>query len=204
MSIDYFLFVIVTTLIINVRGCRAVEGQISPPIWEYSYQYELFEKVLQETSDLKKGLERINDKLFGGQEVETPCPLFWVPGNGSCYHVQLGYQATWPEARSSCESINSNLAVIETEEENNLIQGIVSASGLAEDLAPLWIGGIMDKRERVWHWVGDVPITQTDWIQDTGGKEKGHQCLSWSMDGWFKESCKGKTHKFICENDRDD
>lgn len=190
--------VIIVILIKDLECASVVVRSIPPPVWEYSYQYELFEKILNETQELKDEMKYMSNRLFG---VDTKCPIFWVPANGSCYHVQLGYKANWPEAQGSCEKIGSHLAILDTEEENYFLKDIVRNSGFHEELEPLWIGGSKVEVHRPWQWVDDSEVSYHDWAADKEEKHKPYLCLSWALNGWSMKSCKGKSYKFICERD---
>ena len=191
------MFLLLTVFVLTAGTCTNEDSlQKHPPVWQYNYQFELFEKILQETADLKRELKEISARVLG---IENDCPTFWVQGNGSCYHLQLGYAADWYHAKTSCEQIGSHLLVLGSQEEGNLLREILESGKVGEDMLPMWIGGYKPEYSSDWKWVEDSELEDVPVTREERHRHKEHLCLSWNLKNLkFNNTCKRK-FRFICE-----
>ncbi|GFO24148.1 macrophage mannose receptor 1-like [Plakobranchus ocellatus] len=76
----------------------------------------------------EKHLQEDNDNLYttpkpvAGKFYE--CDKDWFPFENSCYYIQRGEQ-TWDEASASCKTMGSELASINSVEENNFVSSLL-------------------------------------------------------------------------------
>ncbi|XP_023023105.2 macrophage mannose receptor 1 [Leptinotarsa decemlineata] len=111
------------------------------------------------------------------------------------------YKASYSEAKEICSAMFMELAELESEEENNMLYGILSG----RETTPYWIGG---KREvnQIWKWSNGKPIKWFNWSKEDPDHKHfvyGAQwCLEVSVGGnalvWNHRNCCEK-RLFICE-----
>lgn len=176
-------------------GINAESTTDLPLMSECAYQNELFEKIMQETIILQKEIKGMSVRMFGDS---VNCPPFWFPGNGSCYHVQLGHVADWYEAQQSCESIGSHLVMLDTDEEIHELTEILQEAGGLESLLPVWIGARKLEHSRDWEGSDGSEIKAPS-FKNHRVRHRDILCLHWDLEQRLTpHGCKRKL-KFICE-----
>ncbi|XP_060563552.1 perlucin-like isoform X2 [Ruditapes philippinarum] len=123
-----------------------------------------------------------------------------------CYKV-AALEASWMEAKMYCRLLGSDLAIIDDEAEEIVVEGMLAklhGSHIDEDY---WIAGTDIINENSWRWMttdgSSVPITYTKWAagrpDNLGGNEN---CLAIhyhkGRTNWNDYICNA-LHSFICE-----
>ena len=122
------------------------------------------------------------------------------PSSGRRYRVvtDTGAQASWGDAHTDCLGDGAHLAVIDSDVENNYIQG-----QLGPDTT--WIGLHDMNSEGNFEWVTGTPRTYTNW-NDGEPNDAGwgaEDCAGMLTSGlWNDEDC-GTPHLYVCECDPD-
>ena len=129
--------------------------------------------------------------------------------NGSQY-ILFDISLPWHYAQEYCESIGGNLAVITSQEENAVIQELISKG----NKQGYWLGANDTETEGVWKWVTGETFSYTDWYADNpnnGGdhehyleirKDYGNQWNDDTLDKFQRAAL--VTEGFICEIDISD
>lgn len=143
--------------------------------------------------------------------VNASCPDEWQSIGVGCYQITPGEnKQTWENAKSICNSNGGYLATMETEEENKLLKGYVSALGSSD----YFIGGSDLEIEGTFKWdhSGDLvnlPSSDEfhDWYPpnqpDNGGAAGNQHCMIFygaKSHLWNDVSCT-YARFFICEID---
>ncbi|KAL4225698.1 Killer cell lectin-like receptor subfamily G [Mactra antiquata] len=170
-----------------------------PPVWEYTYQYELFEKNYKATLSLQSLISRLRNKL----EL-TKCPTHWMTGGDYCYRLSQYQKLDWYKSQEACERVDGHLAVIDSEEEGDLVTVLLTKYTKKENIKQnkVWIGGYWS--EEYWRWVtgsrlDNETITLEDINFDMSSKSESHKelCLSWK-EGVQNTTCDTNLH-YLCE-----
>ncbi|XP_021374576.1 perlucin-like [Mizuhopecten yessoensis] len=135
------------------------------------------------------------------------CPDGFVKHGGSCYHV-VRIKATWPESDVYCHAVGSDLATIETREEQHYLAGLLAANAGAYNPPQFWIGGNDIAEEGNWIWLkSKTPIGDQDysnWINgDVLPVTADENCLMITKGGrwqWEDNNCDDH-YFFVCEKD---
>uniref|UniRef100_A0A3B3SJF4 C-type lectin domain-containing protein n=1 Tax=Paramormyrops kingsleyae TaxID=1676925 RepID=A0A3B3SJF4_9TELE len=80
----------------------------------------------------------------------TPCPKGWNIFNDKCYY-QFRIKKNWEESKTYCSEHGGNLAVIESQEEQEFIKTFIKDGNS-------WIGLTDRKREGYWLWVNGAEL----------------------------------------------
>lgn len=72
------------TFCCDICMCKKVPKAANPPVWENTYQYELFEKLYTQLQYLNGAMRDISC-----QPSQTKCQKHWATGNDTCYHLLL-------------------------------------------------------------------------------------------------------------------
>lgn len=100
-------------------------------------------KIMKEKEEQKKEEDKKIAAMEGG-----------VNFNGHTYKA-FEEGKTWTEAKEYCESVGGHLAIVETEEEQLFLEGILKEKNL------YWIGLAHVKEE--WLWVNGEPLNYAKW-----------------------------------------
>lgn len=78
--------------------------------------------------------------------------------NGHTYKV-FDEGMTWTEAKSYCENIGGYLTIIGSQEEQNVVEGLLKEKNF------YWIGASIDLEEEnaTWYWINGKPMEYTNW-----------------------------------------
>ena len=121
------------------------------------------------------------------------CDPTWFSYDGHCYFVNGG-PAEWATARQNCRSMDADLVVIESQEENDVLKVNIGSS--------VWIGLIDGKTDDDWVWL-DGPLKPYPWANwastkpDNGDRDCAY--LDRSSGLWKTASCVGHL-PFVCES----
>ncbi|XP_031593843.2 ladderlectin-like [Oreochromis aureus] len=107
----------------------------------------------------------------------SSCPCDWTEYNDQCY-LYVSTPLAWGDAQKNCQSMSANLASVQSLEEYQLIQRLISSGGRT------WIGGSDGQKEGYWFWIDGTPLKYTNWCQkepnNMGGNE---QCMEMNFSG---------------------
>ncbi|XP_053302318.1 C-type lectin domain family 6 member A [Pleuronectes platessa] len=188
--------------------------------------------TLYENTQTKKSLQKLEDVakhisgILSGTEpckVEQPCkpPLVrnetcprcedgWEPHGGKCYFFS-SVKLTWNESRTQCKSMRGDLVVINSREEQRLLESKVREKmDNFEDM--FWIGLTDSENEGEWLWVDDTRLdpSLTFWregepnnwnVENPDGQDcvrMGEKDGPKNLKTWFDRSCESP-QKSICE-----
>ncbi|XP_053302298.1 hepatic lectin [Pleuronectes platessa] len=163
--------------------------------------------TLYENIQTKKLQEECEAKHLT-DETCPRCEDGWEPHGGKCYFFS-SVKLIWNESRTQCKSMKGDLVVINSREEQRLLESKVRGK---KDKPEFWIGLTDSKREGEWLWVDDTQLdpSLTFWREGepdnwNGDNPDGENCVTmWEKDGfmelktWFDQSCKS-SHEYICE-----
>ena len=144
--------------------------------------------------ELCDGLDNDCDGMVDGEGV---CPCTFESHDGSSY-LFCGDSATWQDARTTCQDMGYDLAVIGSEDENLWIYD------RAADIlgSQVWIGLHDLDEEGSWFWVDGSAPMYTAWADnepnDWGDGEDCAEMLRWEDPTWNDSSCAQEEY-FICE-----
>ncbi|CAI5679824.1 unnamed protein product [Oreochromis niloticus] len=151
-------------------------------------------------NDLAKVREQLQQKLEITRTNKLPkdkCPL-WVSFGPSCYYISSEVK-TWEESRKDCQRRNSDLVIINSDEEQKFIMSLGKR---------VWLGLTDQDEENVWTWVDGTTLAKSYWYHpqpDNGGdehiEEDCAELLNYNNDlllTWNDISCL-KTNHWICE-----
>ncbi|XP_051980253.1 ladderlectin-like isoform X2 [Xyrauchen texanus] len=126
--------------------------------------------------------------LFSLQSAAAKkCPFGWKPFGVQCYKY-FPQQVNWPTAEKNCQTIDGNLASVQSKLANDFLLSLVPVSSRA------WIGGHDGEVDGQWMWTDGSVFDFTYW----GSKEPNNDnnvpenCLEISRDGerrWNDEQC---------------
>jgi len=128
----------------------------------------------------------------------VPCPRGWLQGiNRSCYRFSNN-KLGWDSAKSTCESLGSKLAVVNTPDEQQAL-----APYLAERT---WIGLHRDPGDKArWLWVDGSSPNYTNWAEEEPNKARGTEnCVEMSPPSlspagkWNGSRCNNSL-PYVCE-----
>ncbi|XP_062614447.1 perlucin-like [Saccostrea cucullata] len=135
------------------------------------------------------------------------CPNGFLQHDTSCYKFFHSTRATWAEAMMYCQVFKSHLAVIESEREQNFIEGLLRREyhrGLPDGC---WIDGTDALVEGEWMWTTTGKnIMKEDYQKWYPGepnsvRNTGEDCmdlLHHENYNWNDESCEVQNN-FLCE-----
>merc|ERR1711879_548322 len=133
--------------------------------------------------------------------ADAQCYPGWIKHGSSCYGIGEE-NVSWGGAASLCRVFDSNLAEIESSEENDFLKNLA----LNRSYRALWIGGTDIFSEGQWIWSGSkMPIQEfTDWFPGEPNMADGpsaEDCLQFfaaERMQWNDETC-SMTFPFVCE-----
>ncbi|XP_029315360.1 CD209 antigen-like protein B [Cottoperca gobio] len=129
-------------------------------------------------------------------ESEKTCPAGWRKFSSACY-LFSNEARSWDRAREDCRQRGADLVVINSDEEQTFLFGLL----INQDT---WIGLNDRDEEGTWKWVDGTPLTQTNWGQsqpDNGGGYMGEEdCaeIRKYFSDWNDLSCE-VSNPWICE-----
>ncbi|XP_062385829.1 galactose-specific lectin nattectin-like [Sardina pilchardus] len=138
----------------------------------------------------------------------------WESHGGQCYVFSTKY-LNWTQSQEECVRMKSHLAIINDEEEQKLLMGIIKGKMKEKD-DKFWIGLNDRQTEGVWRWVDNTPLNTNktfwnygqpdDWKGRKNKYPDGEDCVRMgeknfkgnSAAGWCDAACE-REFKFICE-----
>ena len=86
------------------------------------------------------------------------CPQDWVLYGNSCYHVKDTPTLKWSDARTTCQNLGGDLAIIRSQDENNFILELLYNQTMVQNEGA-WLGlkrktSAGDK----FYWIDDTPL----------------------------------------------
>ncbi|XP_023669558.2 uncharacterized protein [Paramormyrops kingsleyae] len=130
----------------------------------------------------------------------TPCPKGWNIFNDKCYY-QFRIKKNWEESKTYCSEHGGNLAVIESQEEQEFIKTFIKDGNS-------WIGLTDREREGSWLWVNGAELKESFWaIGEPNDRtepwipRRTADCVYFqAKDGvWFDDDC-DKQLNSLCES----
>lgn len=152
-----------------------------------------------------------HDDSIGGKCNHFVCKWTGYPQPKSIPHDAVKFQrhyykvykqnVTWEEARTLCSDLGGHLAIITSQEENNLVQSLVSKA-IGTPLGQwygAWIG--CERRDTGWYWVDDSKVNYTNWATGQPDTAGGIECYGeMIVDGhWNDYPPSIKLDYFVCE-----
>ncbi|XP_051783516.1 CD209 antigen-like protein B isoform X3 [Erpetoichthys calabaricus] len=142
------------------------------------------------------------------------CPENWLGFSGKCYFFS-NETMNWNASRNKCKSINGDLVIIETAEEQSFLIKTTKNKRGAEQQGKYWIGLTGHVTEKQFVWVDSRPLDvnsrfwakrdQDDKFEPdnwTQNNLNGEDCVQLQVnnkyDGWYDGDC-GDKQKWICE-----
>ncbi|CAJ1059161.1 uncharacterized protein LOC115426795 [Xyrichtys novacula] len=121
------------------------------------------------------------------------CDTGWKKYGLSCYLVSTA-KKNWAASREDCKTQGADLAIINSEEEQDFVTGLKSWG------ENTWIGLTDSAQEGNWMWVDGTPVTTTYWESGQPNSKKGNQdCGEMAFRGeWNDEHCSAG-NIWICE-----
>jgi len=121
----------------------------------------------------------------------------WCHG-ASCYY-SFGNGMSWDRAKSECERFKAHLAIVDNDEENEIVQNL--AKDICGDAYGVWIGGSDEDTEGVWKWVNGERISRSFWAQGepNGGRRESNLALWKSLNFRWNDAPNTLILPFVCE-----
>ncbi|XP_078143436.1 C-type lectin domain family 10 member A-like isoform X2 [Centroberyx gerrardi] len=131
-----------------------------------------------------------------------PCQEGWIhsPSQSSCYVIvnpDSSGQRTWEEARDDCRGKNSDLVIIGSPEEQELIYE--HSWGITDETSGYWIG--LRNASGSWKWVDGSDLTEEYWIKPPSANAHCAISLQKTLEkpkGWKAVDCTER-NRWICE-----
>ncbi|GAA6236402.1 type-2 ice-structuring protein-like isoform X2 [Lates japonicus] len=92
----------------------------------------------------------------------TSCPCGWTEYYDRCFFY-VSKAMSWADAQKNCETMNSNLASVHSDEEYQLIQKVVLVG--SHGSGPTWIGGSDAQKEKFWFWIDGTTFKYENWCE---------------------------------------
>uniref|UniRef100_UPI00398E5DD2 CD209 antigen-like protein C n=1 Tax=Pristiophorus japonicus TaxID=55135 RepID=UPI00398E5DD2 len=144
------------------------------------------EEIRSSLAELRTEISQLKEK------TRSQCPNQWSLFNQKLYYFSTS-KKTWNEAQESCKSMDANLVVINSAEEQEYLQ--------QGKLDSLWIGLNDRVEEGKWRWVDgtDYASTVTFWASGQPNQNGDEDCaVASETHGWHDWPCSSR-HSFICE-----
>ena len=112
----------------------------------------------QGTDSMAGNNMRVNGSVLWSNSVSvSDCPQRWVLHGHSCYHIIDTPTLKWSDARTTCQNLGGDLAIIRSADENNFISDLVIKQQKVQELGA-WIG-LERRSDNVFYWIDDTPLT---------------------------------------------
>ena len=95
--------------------------------------------------------------LWSNSVSVSDCPQGWVLHGHSCYHIIDTPTLKWSDARTTCQNLGGDLAIIRSADENNFISDLVMKQKKVVDRGA-WIG-LFRKSDNAFYWIDNTPLT---------------------------------------------
>ncbi|XP_072104318.1 hepatic lectin-like [Mobula birostris] len=179
----------------NLKNSEMTNGSLA------GLEHEVFRLREIENSEMTNGsLARLQREIFRLRQSIDPVQLLniWRPFEESEYYFSSS-RGTWEEAEQLCESMNSTLVVINSQEEQKYIRLNVKCEH--------WIGLHDRAKEGKWRWVDGTDYESNvkfwDRGQPNGRKDFDEDCAVTSGNGMWHDWPCSSIHFAICEKRAD-
>ncbi|AWP01843.1 Lectin isoform 8 [Scophthalmus maximus] len=129
----------------------------------------------------------INNTVFN---VALSCPVDWKLFGDHCFHL-VSRQMTWVDAQKNCETLDANLASIQSIEEQMFVKSFIQLH--AGENEEVWIGGSDCQQEFVFFWIDGASFKFTNWCPkepDNSGKNQHCIQFNYGAEGcWDDVGC---------------
>ena len=95
-------------------------------------------------------------QLFSFFSDDTGCPGGWVRHTTLCFHVIDSPTLKWDVARTTCQNLAADLAIITSAAENNFIVDLIKKQQTVTN-GGAWLG-LYRKADNNFYWVDDTPL----------------------------------------------
>ncbi|XP_070569367.1 perlucin-like protein [Ptychodera flava] len=124
------------------------------------------------------------------------CKDGWIKYDKNCYYGYVHPLFTYDEARTICDGMSSDLAIVDDADENLFLEQFTQGS------YSIWIGLSDAAEEGNWVWVDNSGISYTNWSDgepnNSGGDENCAHILD-NKDGKWNDSHCSDLRGFVCE-----
>lgn len=168
-----------------------------PPVWEYTYQFQLFEKIYAQVQYLQREVKKLS-----GTVLNRRCPVHWKNGINTCYFLALHRKLDWFQSQEACERLGGHLAVLESEQEDTFISQFILELAIQDEMTlnDIWIGGFHFEKPGAWRWVTGSNMSYVKWEADPEVSERGQQCILLADGNWDVSKCSREFH-YLCEKE---
>jgi hypothetical protein len=142
----------------------------------------------------------LDDDCDGAVDDDDACPCDVAERDGHAY-LFCSEELGWEVARTRCQTLGYDLAVIGDAMEDDFVFGQIDARTFRDT----WIGMNDRTTEDAWQWIDGTPFTYRHWDdgEPNDGGDSGEDCgLIMTRDGreteWDDRGC-GDPYPFVCE-----
>ena len=111
--------------------------------------------------------------------IRLGCPQGWVLHGNSCYHVIDTPTLNWSDARTTCQNLGGDLAIIRSQDENDFILDMLNKQQTVQNFGA-WIG-LYRKVDNMFYWIDDTPLAGQYSAWDSGepnnDQNRGENCV---------------------------
>ncbi|XP_017294289.1 galactose-specific lectin nattectin-like [Kryptolebias marmoratus] len=129
------------------------------------------------------------------------CPPGWTWYGGHCY-LFVKSEKDWADAESHCNSLDGNLASIQSSDEYTFIRDLVFRE--AGSHPRTWVGGHDAVKDGVWMWSDGSKFVFSSWGKgEPNNNAGGESCMEINLRGndyVNDEKCNGRK-PFLCVRD---
>ncbi|MGH0184859.1 UNVERIFIED_CONTAM: hypothetical protein FKN15_016212 [Acipenser sinensis] len=156
---------------------------------KYSQIVAKFENYISKDSQIIENVTKLENYVY--KVCATTCSGSWNLFNGAFYYFSKENKV-WKEARTFCQSQNSDLAVINSEEELKYLQD----KGPANEL---WLGLSDSDNEGTWKWLDGRVVEKRLWHKGEPNNYQNNEDCGLLTNGLLNDfMCETKLH-WICE-----
>jgi hypothetical protein len=142
----------------------------------------------------------LDDDCDGAVDDDGACPCDVAERDGHAY-LFCGDELGWETARTRCQTLGYDLAVIGDAMEDDFVFGQIDARAFHDT----WIGMNDRTTEDTWQWIDGTPFAYRHWDdgEPNDGGDSGEDCgLIMTRDGreteWDDRDC-GDPYPYVCE-----
>uniref|UniRef100_A0A8C5DHX3 C-type lectin domain family 10 member A-like n=1 Tax=Gouania willdenowi TaxID=441366 RepID=A0A8C5DHX3_GOUWI len=159
-------------------------------------QLSTLDSLKRTVASLRCSLQQI---MNNGSQGAGCCPLGWDPSGSSCYYFSKD-SLSWHEARDHCSSMESQLAILVSDEDWDFVSQHATRNFL-------WIG-LSDERTGKWEWINHTPyvMNRRRWRPGQPDSWLGHglgtgdeDCAHLHNDGRLNDLHCSTRLRYICQ-----
>ncbi|XP_029437371.1 killer cell lectin-like receptor subfamily F member 1 isoform X2 [Rhinatrema bivittatum] len=125
----------------------------------------------------------------GNGSMAQPCPMNWLRHKGKCYYFSRDTKRSWSRSREDCAERDSELLVIQDQEEKDFINQKTQSEHH-------WIGLHNPSSASSWTWVDGSSLNGKLFSIPTPTAQE--QCVAVYMHSFDPDSC-SNVYKWICQ-----